>query len=123
MKLESAPRDAPSQTCPVHRGISNLPQYGKSPMQMLKLVSASKNDDRDSFAVFDDENCVGHVMRTQKSPAGKPWFWTIFVSGTHDGAADRGYAATQQRAMMALEAAWAEFRNLLTMRAQPRIGG
>ena len=90
---------------------------------MLKLVSASKNDNHDSFAVFDGKECVGHVMRTQKAPAGKPWFWTIFVSDRRNGIADRGYAATQQQAMMALEAAWAEFRDLLTMRAQPRIGG
>jgi hypothetical protein len=71
---------------------------------MLHLVSASKSDNPDSFAVFDGKECVGHVMRTQKSPAGKPWFWTIFVGGTHEGATDRGYAATREEAMAELEA-------------------
>ena len=69
---------------------------------MLTLVSASKSDNPDSFAVFNGEDCVGHVMRTQKSPPGKPWFWTIFISGTHT--ADRGYAATRDKAMADLEA-------------------
>lgn len=64
---------------------------------MRYLVIASRNDDSDSL--FDGKECVGHLMRTQKSPAGKPWFWTIFVGDTHDGAADRGYAATREEAM------------------------
>ena len=72
---------------------------------MLTLVSASKADNHDSFAVFDGEDCVGHIMRTQKSPPGKPWFWTIFfASGTHNGTADRGYAGTREEAMVDLEA-------------------
>ena len=73
---------------------------------MLTLVSASKADNRDSLAVFDGEDCVGHIMRTQKSPAGKPWFWTIFVSEAHSGTVDRGYATTRERAMADLEAVW-----------------
>lgn len=71
---------------------------------MLTLVSASKSDNPDSFAVFDGKDCVGHVMCTQKSPAGKTWFWTIFVS---DGdTVDRGYATTREKAMADLETAW-----------------
>lgn len=68
---------------------------------MLTLISASKVDNRDSFAVFDGEDCVGHIMRTQKSPAGKPWFWTVFLSGRRHSRVrvDRGYAATREQAM------------------------
>jgi hypothetical protein len=73
---------------------------------MLTLVSASKAGNRDSFAVFDGKDCVGHVMRTQKSPAGKPWFWTIFVSARHSSTVDRGYAATREQAMADFEALW-----------------
>lgn len=74
---------------------------------MLTLISASKADNRrDSFAVFDGDRCVGHIMRTQKSPPGKPWFWTIFVSDRHDGTVDRGYAATPKQAFADLEALW-----------------
>jgi hypothetical protein len=70
--------------------MSRIGQNTLSVFLMLTLVSASKADNHDSFAVFDGEDCVGHIMRTQKSPAGKPWFWTIFfVSGTHNGTADR----------------------------------
>ena len=72
----------------------------------MTLVSASKADNRDSLAVFDGEDCVGHIMRTQKSPAGKPWFWTIFVSDRHNSTVDRGYAATREEAMADLEAVW-----------------
>jgi hypothetical protein len=73
---------------------------------MLTLVSASKTDNRDSFAVFDGEDCVGHIMRTHKSPPGKPWFWTIFVSDRHSNTVDRGYAVTREQAMADFEAPW-----------------
>jgi hypothetical protein len=73
---------------------------------MLTLVSASKADNRDSFAVFDGEDCLGHIMRTQKSPPGKPWFWTIFVSDRHNSTVDRGYAATREQARANFEAQW-----------------
>ena len=89
----------------------------------LTLIRTPKDTERQSsnedYAVF---RCIGHIMRARQAPAGRPWFWTIFA-GNLRGMSDRGYAATQQQAMMALEAAWAEFKNLLTMRAQPRIGG
>jgi hypothetical protein len=73
---------------------------------MLTLISAAKADNLDSFAVFNGEDCVGHIMRTQKSPPGKPWFWTIFMSEVHNGTVDRGYATTRERAMADLEAVW-----------------
>jgi hypothetical protein len=73
---------------------------------MLTLVSASKADSPDSFAVFDGDDCVGHIMRTQKSPPGKPWFWTIFVGDTHISAVDRGYAATREQALADFDALW-----------------
>ena len=75
---------------------------------MLKFVAASKNDDRDSFAVFDGERCVGHIMLTPQSPQGKPWFWTIFRGAP--GVSDRGYAATREQAIAALEGAVALLR-------------
>lgn len=73
---------------------------------MLSLVSASKADNPDSFAVFDGDACVGHIMRTRKSPPGKSWFWTIFASDMPDGAGDRGYAATREQALAELEVLW-----------------
>ena len=73
---------------------------------MLTLVRASKADNPDSLAVFDGEDCVGHIMRTQKSPPGKPWFWTIFVSDSPSSTVDRGYAATREQAMAGFEAQW-----------------
>jgi hypothetical protein len=73
---------------------------------MLTLISAAKTDNLDSFAVFNGEDCVGHIMRTQKSPPGKPWFWTIFVSEVYNGTFDRGYATTRERAKADLEAVW-----------------
>jgi hypothetical protein len=90
---------------------------------MLRLITASKADNRDSFAVFDGHDCVGHVMRTPKSPPGKPWFWTIFVSDWHSGTLDRGYAATREQAMSDLETLWVRFRKLsrpLTQAAQSK---
>lgn len=73
---------------------------------MLTLVSASKADNSDSLAVFDGEDCVGHIMCTHKSPPGKPWFWTIFVSDSPNNTVDRGYAATREQAMADFEAQW-----------------
>ena len=73
---------------------------------MLTLVSASKADNRDSFAIFDGEDCIGHIMRTQKSPEGKPWFWTIFVGATPGIVSDRVYAATREQAIADFEAEW-----------------
>ena len=72
---------------------------------MLTLVSASKDDDRDSFAIFNGERCVGHIMHTQQSPEGKPWFWTLFARGG-PSMPDRGYAATREQAMADFEAEW-----------------
>jgi alkylated DNA nucleotide flippase Atl1 len=72
---------------------------------MLTLVSAPGDDDRDSFAVFDGERCVGHIMRTGQSPQGKPWFWTIFAHGV-PSMPDRGYAATREQAMADFESEW-----------------
>ena len=79
---------------------------GFSVVSMLTLISAAKPDNPDSFAVFNGEHCVGHIMHTQKSPPGKPWFWTIFVSEAHNGTVDRGYATTRERAMADLETVW-----------------
>ena len=70
------------------------------------LVSASKADNRDSFAIFDGEDSIGHIMRTQKSPEGKPWFWTIFVGTAPSVVCDRGYAATHEQAIADFEAEW-----------------
>jgi hypothetical protein len=72
---------------------------------MLTLVSAFKDDNCNSFAVFDGECCVGHVMHTQQSPQGKPWFWTIFARGV-PSMPDRGYAETRKRAMAEFKARW-----------------
>jgi hypothetical protein len=80
---------------------------------MLLLVSASKADNRDSFAVFDGEDCIGHIMRTRKSPPGKPWFWTIFVSETRNDTVDRAYAATREQAMADFKALWLRIRRSL----------
>ena len=66
---------------------------------MLTLVSASKADNRDSFAIFDGEDCIGHIMRTQKSPEGKPWFWTIFVGAVRGIVSDRGDARASNRGL------------------------
>jgi hypothetical protein len=43
-------------------------------------------------------------MRTQKSPEGKPWFWTIFVGDAPGIVSDRGYAATREQAMAVMSA-------------------
>ena len=73
---------------------------------MLTFVSASKADNRDSFAIFDGEDCIGHIMCTQKSPEGKSWFWTIFVGAAPGIVSDRGYAATREQAIADFEAEW-----------------
>jgi len=76
---------------------------------MLTVVRAPKFIDNkyseDSFALFEDERCVGHVLRTNHAPHGKPWFWTIF---TRDASVtvDRGYAETPEQAVTDLEAVW-----------------
>jgi len=89
---------------------------------MLTLVSASTVDNRNSFAVFDGEDCVGHIMRTQKSPPGKRWFWTIFVSDSASNTLDRGYAATREQAMADFEAQWLRLpRSLEKERASGNI--
>ena len=71
---------------------------------MLTFVSTSKADNRDSFATFDGDDCIGHIMRTQKSPESKPWFWTIFVGAAPGIFSDR--AATREQAIADFEAEW-----------------
>jgi len=85
---------------------------------MLTLVSTSKADDRDSFAIFDGEDCIGHIMRTQKSRKGKPWFWTIFVGAAAGIVSDRGYAATREQAIADFEAEW--LRSSVFKNKEPR---
>jgi hypothetical protein len=69
---------------------------------MITVVRAPKFSDNeyseDSFALFEGDRCVGHVLRTSQAPQGKPWFWTIFTRGVSD-TPDRGYAATRGRAI------------------------
>ena len=89
---------------------------------MLILISAAKTDKPDSFAVFNGKDCVGHIMLTEKSPPGKPWFWTIFVSDSPGNTVDRGYAATCEQAMADFEAQWLRFpRSLEKERASGSI--
>jgi hypothetical protein len=69
---------------------------------MITVVRAPKFIDNkyseDSFALFEGDRCVGHVLRASRAPQGKPWFWTIFTRGVSDKP-DRGYAATRERAI------------------------
>lgn len=85
---------------------------------MLTFVSASKADNRDSLAIFDGEDCIGHILRTQKSPEGKPWFWTIFVGAAPGIVCDYGYAATREQAIADFEAEW--FRLSVLKNKEPR---
>ena len=76
---------------------------------MLTVVRAPKFIDNkyseDSFALFEGERCVGHVLRTNHAPHGKSWFWTIFTRDT-SVTVDRGYAETPEQAVTDLEASW-----------------
>ena len=91
---------------------------------MLTFVSASKADNRDSFAIFDGEDCIGHIMRTQKSPEGEPWFWTIFVGAVRGIVSDRGYAATREQAIADFEVEWLRLSVLKNKRApKPKWSG
>ena len=69
---------------------------------MITVVRAPKFIDNeyseDSFALFEGDRCVGHVLRTSHAPEGKSWFWTIFTGGVAD-TTDRGYAATREQAI------------------------
>ena len=74
---------------------------------MLTVVCAPKFIDNeyseDSFALFEGDLCVGHVLRDSQAPEGKPWFWTIFTRDVLV-APDRGYAATREQAVADLTA-------------------
>jgi hypothetical protein len=119
---------------------------------MITVVRAPKFIDNkyseDSFALFEADRCVGHVLRASRAPQGKPWFWTIFTRGVSDKP-DRGYAATREQAIDdAKRRCWltvkgiallhrgvalpgrafsksghGSFKNLSTMRAHPSSGG
>jgi hypothetical protein len=86
---------------------------------VLTLVSASKADNPDSFAVFEGERCVGHIMRTQRSVQGKPWFWTIFVPDMPSSIPDRGYAATREQAMANFKAQWIPMQQSISSKIPP----
>jgi len=74
---------------------------------MLTVVCAPKFIDNkyseDSFALFEGDLCVGHVLRTSQAPEGKPWFWTIFTRDV-SVTPDRGYAGSREQAVMDIKA-------------------
>ncbi len=77
---------------------------------MLTLKRASKHRpsgswDPDDYDVVDGDRVIGRIMRTQQTPAGEPWFWSITVRAPQR-AGDRGYAASREQAMAAFKAAW-----------------
>ncbi len=78
---------------------------------MLTLVRASKNNfdqwSDDDYVVFDNGQCIGHIMRTHNAPQGRPWFWMIVASDPHD-IDDRGYAESRVQATADLKARWLE---------------
>ena len=75
---------------------------------MLTIVRAPRiiadKYSEDSFALFEGDRCIGHVLRTGQAPEGKPWFWTIFTRGA-SVTPDRGYAVTREQAVVDLKAA------------------
>jgi hypothetical protein len=88
---------------------------------MLTLVSASKEDNRDSFAIFEGAHCVGHIMRTHRAPQGKPWFWTIFALPSN--MPDRGYAATREQAIADIEALWVSSKKMSARTSKHALNG
>ena len=65
---------------------------------------------------------IGHIMRTQKSPEGKPWFWTIFAGAAPGMVCDRGYAATREQALADFEAEWLRLSVLKTKEPRNQSG-
>jgi hypothetical protein len=76
---------------------------------ILKRASASRpsgdwNDD--DFDVLADGAVVGRIFKTNASPVGAPWIWTLDFWHHEDRSPTHGYAATREAAMMAFAKSW-----------------
>ena len=60
---------------------------------------------------------IGHIMRTQKTPEGKPHSRTIFAGAAPGMVCDRGYAATREQAIADFEAEWLRLSVLKTKKS------
>ena len=57
----------------------------------------------EDYNVFDDGQCVGHVLHDLYGPEGRSWFWSIDVS-EQQNIQDRGYAASREQALTDFDA-------------------
>jgi hypothetical protein len=55
--------------------------------------------------VFDGDQHIGRIMWTHATSRETPWFWTI-TARVPQSTADRGYAASRERAMADFKARW-----------------
>jgi hypothetical protein len=79
----------------------------------LVLVSANKSrggghwsaDDYDVRFGGANGKVVGRILKSETSPAGRKWFWTITEQSPQQPSS-RGYAATRAEAIGAFRQAW-----------------
>jgi hypothetical protein len=57
----------------------------------------------DEYDVFDDDQCVGRILLSQRAPDGEPWFWTITAQEAPLSNANHGYAASREQAFADLK--------------------
>ena len=76
---------------------------------ILKRASASRpsgewNDD--DFDALANGEVVGRIFKANAAPVGAPWMWTLAFGFYRDRAANHGYAATREAAMVAFGKSW-----------------
>jgi hypothetical protein len=84
------------------------PSDGKDYL-ILKRALASRpsgewNDD--DYDVLANGEVVGRIFKVNAAPVGSPWMWTLAFGYHRERAANHGYAATREAAMVAFAKSW-----------------
>ena len=90
-------------------GQTHMALKGVRQALILKRASARRSSSQwndDDFDVFANGVVVGRMFKSNASPVGASWMWTLASEHHEDRTPTHGYAATREAAMAAFAKSW-----------------